>query len=200
MKHIQDYTAYQLRPRNRLRQLVRDWYLESAARLVKGRGIDLGCGPGELLQRLPEGSIGLEVNPALVQHCRSRGMDVRLYDPQGDCYRLADLTPGAYDSLILSHVLEHLQCPAESLRTLLHSARRLALRRVLVIVPGKKGFASDPTHRHHIDAGFFKANSLESTAGYKIAAQNSFPGNIRLLGSVFTHHEFRIVYDSVNSP
>ncbi|HEY0708378.1 MAG TPA: methionine biosynthesis protein MetW, partial [Polyangia bacterium] len=79
----QRYTAYQS-DRSFARKWVRGFYLRSAAALLKGPTIDFGCGVGELLTRLPKGSVGLEINPATVEHCRGRGLDVVLYDADGD--------------------------------------------------------------------------------------------------------------------
>jgi SAM-dependent methyltransferase len=198
MDRIQNYTAYQLRPRGRLRQFVRNLYLARTLRVLKGRTIDFGCGAGELLQKMSPGSIGLEINPVLVEYCRDRGMDVRLYNPKNDGYKLVDFIPGVYTSLVLSHVLEHLDYPAESLRSLLQAARRLGLRRVVVIVPGKMGFISDPTHKRHIDAVFLKTEGLLSVFGYQAVSQDYFPGNMLFLGNILTHHELRVVYELIS--
>ena len=49
---------YQL-DRSPLRKLLRRPYLRAAAGFVEGAAVDLGCGVGELLSRLPAGSMGL---------------------------------------------------------------------------------------------------------------------------------------------
>lgn len=51
------YTSYQT-DRAPLRKLVRKIYLRSAQSLLRGPTLDFGCGVGELLGRLPEGSRG----------------------------------------------------------------------------------------------------------------------------------------------
>lgn len=104
----QRYTDYQSQ-RSALRKWVRRAYLRSAAGQLKGRVLDFGCGVGELLERLPEGSLGLEYNPATVEHCRRKGLDVAVYDGFADDWNLSVLPPGRrFESMVISHVLEHL--------------------------------------------------------------------------------------------
>ena len=55
------YTKYQT-DRSAIRKLVRRGYLRSARNKLCGATSDLGCGVGELLASLPEGSMGLEYN------------------------------------------------------------------------------------------------------------------------------------------
>lgn len=197
MDYDRSYTEYQLKKRSWLRQWVRKIYLKATLRLLKGRTIDFGCGPGELLRKLPPGSIGLDINQTTVEYCRREGLNVHLYDPQRDKYSLSDYTPGKYDSLLLSHVLEHLDSPDLVLHSLLQAARRLGIRRVVIIVPGKKGFAFDSTHRTYIDRSFFKNHKLTEVEGFRIVEQRYFPMNVHVIENVFSYLEFQIVYDKM---
>src|SRR6476659_9778280 len=134
------YTRYQLQ-RSSLRKLVRRAYLQSALSQLQGPTVDFGCGVGELLERLPAGSVGLEINPVSVDHCRASGLDARLYDGYADGWALGVLSPDqGLRSLVISHVLEHLDDPMHILSALLGSCRRLGISRVLVIVPGQRGY------------------------------------------------------------
>ena len=67
-------------------------------------------------------------------------------------FDLGDLPVGQFRSLVIAHVLEHLPDPATAIDRLLSASRRLGIRRVVVVVPGAKGFASDKTHKTFIDS------------------------------------------------
>jgi SAM-dependent methyltransferase len=191
------YTEYQLKKRGLLRRIAREYYLNAATKLLKGRVIDFGCGVGELLQRLPVGSVGLEINPVTVAYCRSKRLDVRLYDPEKDHYQLDDFKDGSFETLILNHVLEHLKNPDQVLRSLLQASRRLGIEKTVIIVPGKKGFSFDSTHLTYIDRDFFINHHLTDAEGFRIVDQIYFPLNLRFIENFFTHFEFHIIYEKI---
>ena len=61
-----EYTEYQSN-RSRIRKLARTPWLRAAEAYVEGPAVDLGCGVGELLARLPAGSMGLEINRSTIE-------------------------------------------------------------------------------------------------------------------------------------
>jgi SAM-dependent methyltransferase len=189
----QSYTDYQLN-RGALRKFVRRAYLRNVSKHCHGPVIDFGCGVGELLSRLPEGSLGLEINPATVEHCARSGLNVKLYDPQEDNYRLDGLPRNRFNTLVISHVLEHLDNPERVLTALLNSAERLGLTQLIAIVPGIKGYASDTTHRTFIDPGFIRKHGLLSVSSWKLEHEEFFPFNTPLVGRVFTHNEYMMIF------
>src|SRR5690554_2065072 len=155
----QSYTEYQT-DRNFFRKLVRRAYLRSARTQLAGATLDFGCGVGELLSRLPEGSKGLEYNHATVEHCRRKGLDVDWYDGNQDGWKLSVIDPGRrFRSMLISHVLEHLDEPMGVLNRLLEAAAKLDIERVLVIVPGKAGYRIDDTHRTFVDMGMLSSRT-----------------------------------------
>ena len=186
------YTDYQS-DRSRVRRFVRRAYLRHQAGLVRGPTVDFGCGVGELLSRLPVGSMGFEINEATVAHCQARGLDVRQYDPTTDEYQLLDLVEGRFTSLICAHVLEHLDGPIATLKSLLAASARLQLKRVVAIVPGELGFASDDTHRTLVGADDLRA--VDATSGYSLTTLRWFPIDTPRLSTRFTHHELTAVFD-----
>ena len=188
------YTQYQL-DRSWLRKFVRRLYLGSALSKLQGPTVDFGCGVGELLRRLPKGSIGLEINPVSVAHCRQQGLDALVYDGESDDWSLGVLEPmSGFESLIASHVFEHLEQPMQKLSSLLRACRRLNISRVLVIVPGRHGYESDDTHRTFIDLEMLSDPYVTEGTGFELASSRYFPGNLRELGNLLTHHELQATF------
>jgi trans-aconitate methyltransferase len=190
----EDYARYQL-DRSWLRKFVRRIYLQSATAQLAGPTVDLGCGVGELLSRLPEGSIGLDINPISVEHCHHRGLDAQVYDGEADDWSLRILE-GRRDlrSLVVSHVLEHLDAPMGKLSRLLAACAGLGISRVLVIVPSYRGFASDDTHRTFIDAAMLSDPSVTRGTGFTLCRARHFPIDAATAGKFFTHLELQAVF------
>jgi SAM-dependent methyltransferase len=190
-----DYTSYQA-DRAAWRRLLRRPWLRAAEGFVSGPAVDLGCGVGELLERLPAGSMGLEINPASIAHCREKGLDVGYYDGTADDWGLGPVRARLtrFDTLILSHVLEHLDDPVDVLHRLLSAARPLDLRQVLVVVPGRAGFRHDDTHRTFVDRAMLAAAAVSRDTGFALTHTSYFPGNLRRVGDWFTYHELRAVF------
>ena len=197
----QRYAAEQLRrSRHPLRRLVKGYYLRNILRDVRGPGIDFGCGAGQLLERLPEGSIGLEVNPALVQALQARGLNVLRYDPEADGLALAALTENRYSTFVMAHVLEHFADAAASLRILLGSCRRLGVGRVILVVPGWKGYLSDATHKTFVDLAYLEREGLLDCEDYVLQQARYFPVDRAALGKHFVFHELTVVLQQRSSP
>ena len=93
--------------------------LASYASLFAGAGdvLDVGCGRGELLERLREEGVtarGVELNHEMAAVCRARGLAVNEGDAVGYLERLPDASLGG---LFAAQVVEHLE-PAYLLRFL----------------------------------------------------------------------------------
>jgi SAM-dependent methyltransferase len=71
--------------------------------------VDVGCGRGELLDLLKQRGIkarGVDANPAMVELCRSRGLDVECADALGYLQRQPDATIGGLAAI---QVVEHFE-------------------------------------------------------------------------------------------
>jgi 2-polyprenyl-3-methyl-5-hydroxy-6-metoxy-1,4-benzoquinol methylase len=71
--------------------------------------VDVGCGRGELLDMLKQRGVtarGVDVNPAMVEVCRSRGLAVDAGDAVGYLARQSDASIGA---LVAIQVVEHFE-------------------------------------------------------------------------------------------
>jgi SAM-dependent methyltransferase len=156
---VEGYDAYFEQLKNRLP--ISYWYrygwlYPRISRHLKGRVLDIGCGLGDMVHYRP-GTVGVEVNPKAVAHCRARGLDVRPMQP--DKLPFED---HSFDGLILDNVLEHLERPQK----LLSEMRRLLRPHGVSVVgvPGRRGYAWDSDHKRFYDeAGL---NACMAQAGF----------------------------------
>ena len=148
-----------------------------------------------MLACLPAGSIGLDINPFLVESLRMKGLNVIHYDAELDRFLLAALSENRYSTFIMAHVLEHFADAAVILRTLLSSCRRLAVQRFILVLPGWKGYRSDDTHRTFVDRRYLQREGLLSCEGYALTHIRYFPIDHEAVGRYFVFHELIVVYD-----
>lgn len=163
-------------------------YRAHLRRLRLGRTLDVGCGTGRNLRALDAGSVGVDHNPYSVGIAREAGLsavttDEFLADPE-----LAK--PGAFDSMLVAHVVEHLQ--PDDARTVLGSYVPFirAGGRVVLITPQERGYRSDATHVAFSDTATLRELSLD--LGLTPERAYSFPLP-RVAGRVFTYNEFVLV-------
>lgn len=138
-----DYFDY-LKRRSMLGWLYRKyWLYPRLCRRLSGIVLDVGCGIGDLLA-FRSGTVGTDINPRAVAWCRDKGYRAKLM--------MLDTLPfktAVFDGVVLDNVLEHIVSP----EPLLAEVRRV-LRpgaRVMIGVPGSKGYASDPDHKVFYD-------------------------------------------------
>lgn len=181
-----------------LRTFIRGFYLRRIASHCQGRTADIGCGSGALLKLLQPGSVGYEINQAAVSHCHRLGLNVHLISPVKPLEQIALTLPEKCDSLAMNHVLEHLEDPQQYLSDLLELVYRTSIRRLIFILPGKKGYASDVTHRNFIDKTWFEKNVFSTNPGLRIMASYYYPVNFAWFGNFFRHNEWHMVLEVKN--
>jgi SAM-dependent methyltransferase len=158
MTDHQQYLAY-LRGRSALGAFYRrHWLYPRLARRLRGKCLDIGCGIGDMLLFRPQ-TIGVDINPGAVQACRERGAQAHVMEP--DRFSFDSFT---FDSALMDNVLEHIAEP----RPLLVEVGRVLCPggHLLVGVPGRRGWASDPDHKV-----FYDEDSLRecvSAAGFNL--------------------------------
>lgn len=190
------YASSQIaRSRHPLRRIVKSFYLANVIADVRGRAIDLGCGAGQLLRRLPTGSLGVEINPYLVEQLNAEGLPVLDYNAAQDDFALSPIPVGQYETLVMSHVLEHFDNAHEVVRRLLRGCARIGIRRVVLILPCEVGYRSDATHKTYVDADYLRAHALTDCEGFCVSRMSHFPLDRAWIGRYFVFHEFKVVYD-----
>ena len=162
------------------RRFVPDPYRWNIRRSRLGRVLDVGCGVGRCLGFNDGNGVGVDHNPASVEACRRRGLVA--YTPA----EFDALDPGLFDSMLLSHVLEH-TTPGEG-RELLE--RYLPFVRpggvVMLITPQAAGQRSDPTHVRPLDREDLRRELLDLGATEVLTRSFPFPA---VVGRWFTHNE-----------
>ncbi|MEU6312733.1 class I SAM-dependent methyltransferase [Streptomyces sp. NPDC047014] len=162
-------------------------YRWNLRRLRLGRVLDIGCGLGRNLAHCGPDSVGVDHNPHSVRTCRERGLNAYVPDELAEA---PDCGPGSFDSLLVAHVLEHVD--EETGENLLE--QYLPLVRpggsVVMITPQEVGFRSDATHIRWV--GFEELRDHAGRAGIAVRRTYSFPFP-RSAGRVFPYNEFVLV-------
>jgi len=166
-------------------------YRWNLRRLRPGFTLEVGCGIGRNLEHLRGDGVGLDHNPHSVAAARAVGL--RAFTPEE--FRGTEWDrPAAFDSLLLSHVAEHMR--RDQLLSLLRTHLPYVRSRgqLILITPQEVGFASDPSHVEFMDLAFLRAVAEE--LGLAPVRDFSFPFP-RPLGRVFIYNEFVSVSRSV---
>jgi SAM-dependent methyltransferase len=159
-------------------------YRWNLRRLHPGFTMDIGCGLGRNLLHLKGNGIGIDHNPHAVAIARSRG--IQAFTPedfQGSQFNRPDL----FDSILLSHIAEHLT-ETEVVELLKAYLPRLKPNgQVIIICPQDYGYRSDPTHVQFLDFG--QLRNIARQAGLMPVREYSFPFP-RVFGHLFKYNEF----------
>ena len=191
-----DYATIQIkRAVNPFRAFIKNFYLQNVLKHIQGPSIDYGCGAGQLLEKLPYNSIGVELNPILIDYLKNKGLDIipANNDLLFSEFKLFEINK--FGTLILSHVLEHFENANLVLVNLFKITSLLNINRVIIVVPGIKGYLSDETHKTFIDYEYLKENNLLAVNGYSITKCEYFPVNLKFLSKLTKYHELVLIYD-----
>jgi 2-polyprenyl-3-methyl-5-hydroxy-6-metoxy-1,4-benzoquinol methylase len=156
----------------RWKRWVPNPYRWNVRRLATGRVLDVGCGIGRCLDFVRPRGVGVDPNESAIAVCRENGHEAFVPDEFASTYP-ADVASQQFDTLLCSHVLEHLDeaTGVELIRSYLpylgHDAR------VLLITPQERGQQSDSTHVRLMDAAALGA--LADQCGLVIERISSFP-------------------------
>jgi len=157
-------------------------YRWNIRRLRLGRALEVGCGIGRVLAMLDAG-VGVDHNADSVAVARERGLRAWTTSEWPTC---PDAVPGTFDSLVLAHVLEHVDEPAGDALLAEYLPYLRPSARLLLICPQERGYASDATHVRFLDAADMEASARR--AGFTPTRSWSFPLP-RAAGRAFTYNE-----------
>jgi SAM-dependent methyltransferase len=171
-------------------------YRWNLKRLNPGKTLDVGCGVGRHLIHLPHGSVGIDFNESSVSKVRSSGYDAYTPEEFFSDEKYGNEQP-AFDSILLSHVLEHLTLDEsrDALSTYLPYLKEGG--RVIVMCPQEKGYATPPQGHTKGEAHVTFLDSIDiqeilKRFGLEIDAAYSFPFP-RRMGKIFRHNETVVV-------
>jgi SAM-dependent methyltransferase len=157
-------------------------------RLDPGFTLDVGCGIGRNLLHLGRRGVGVDTNEHCVRAARARGLVA--FTPAEFFERTEYNRPERFDTILLSHVAEHMT--EDEVIGLLQLYDPLLRRggRAILISPQEAGFRSDPTHVELMD--FDRLSRISTRLGFVVERTYSFPFP-RWAGRVFTYNEFVVV-------
>ncbi len=153
--------------------------------LEPGFVLEVGCGIGRNLGHLAGRAVGVDVDVDSVRHARDV-LGYEAYTPAefAASDRAAD---GTFDSLLFSHVLEHVDSATATALVRDHLRYLRKGGRVIVITPQELGYASDETHVRFVDHA--ACEELARALGLRVEKAYSFPFP-RIAGRVFKYNEF----------
>jgi trans-aconitate methyltransferase len=164
----------------------RDFYLthfiypRCAAEFSPGLIYDIGCGMGAFLEYCKKRNLparGFDSNPKLVERCQKRGFEAVQEDivcPKGNY-------PPA-PNLICDNVLEHLT--PDEINSFFSGVKQYWMPGgvLLVIVPNRRGYQSDPTHKTFVDETVIRQmtakHGLTLVRQYRHPIRWRFPGEL----------------------
>ncbi|MEW6722936.1 MAG: class I SAM-dependent methyltransferase [Candidatus Micrarchaeota archaeon] len=144
--------------------MQRDWKGIS----TEGRKVlDFGCGTGYKIS-LIEGAVGFDESPFAREFCAKKGLRVT-----GD---LSSLRDGSFDCVLISHVLEHVPVPTETLdriRALLKPGGRIIV--VLPVDFFHKASLSMDENQHLYAWNLQAINNLLTSRGFRVVSNEVMP-------------------------
>lgn len=161
-------------------------YRWNLRRLRLGATLDAGCGIGRNLAHLPPGSAGVDHNYESVLTARAGGLKAYTVEE----FEAAFAGKAQFDSLLVAHVLEHMDERGADDLLNRYLRRVKSGGRVVLITPQERGFASDSTHVRFIT--FAGLRRLAAAHALVEEAAFSFPFP-RFAGKIFPYNEFVFV-------
>lgn len=165
-------------------QIPYRWFLK---RQQPGFMLEIGCGIGRNLLNNGGQGVGIDHNPTSITLARQRGLTA--FTPAD--FNTSEFNQEArYDSLLLSHVIEHMTF--DEARSLVSSYLKYVKPggKVILICPQPAGFRADKTHVEYFDIRLMKR--LTQELKLEITQEASFPF-VSWVGSFFKYNEWVIL-------
>ena len=159
-------------------------YRWNIRRLHLGRTLDVGCGIGRNLHHLGAAGVGVDHNIDSIAVARSQGLTA--YTPE-EFLESADCGRASYDTMLLAHVVEHMDRDAAVGLLRYYLAYLKEGGRVVFITPQEAGYRTDQTHVRFVD--FDGLADLATAIGFITTRKYAFPFP-RITGKIFPYNEF----------
>ena len=163
------------------------WHIR---RIVREPALEVGCGIGRVLQFAPDQIEGVDHNPHAVVTCRERGLNAC------DTEEFLARPVKKYQSLILSHVLEHMSLDTAHDVLSSYLPNLDVGGKLILICPQERGYRSDATHEFFMD--YDAMVGLCKQLGLSVRSKYSFPFP-RSFGELYIYNEFVVVAEKVPS-
>ena len=162
-------------------QLPYKWNLN---RINPGFTLEIGCGLGRNLAHLRGNGVGIDHNNHSVEFAKNIGLDA--FTVKG--FYQSNFSIGTqFDSLLLSHVAEHMTLSKVKEIILQYKRHLKPNGQLILITPQERGFNSDNSHIEFMD--FDKLNMVGNMCGFSQRKAFSFPLP-RFMGKLFIYNEF----------
>lgn len=149
--------------------------------LTDGPILDLGFGAGAFMKFASSKGYkisGIDSNPKFVEKAKSSGYEVYL----GDLTDLDNVDDNIQNAIV-DNVLEHLDESSIEKFLKIFSRKLSNTGKLIIIVPGEKGFTHDPTHETFVDYNLL--NKICKKHDLKIEKFYRFPFNSHFISKVF---------------
>jgi len=145
---------------------------------IEGISLDIGCGIGDFLE-FNNNTIGLDLNPELVDICLSKGLDAKVMEEDK-----IPFDDSSFDNIILDNVLEHIDKPDGILQEIKRVLKKE--KNIIIGVPGKLGYSKDDDHKKFYN----KKSLIDLMEKYKFQKIEIFgmPLNIGLLENIMRQY------------
>lgn len=153
----------------------------------KDSTLDFGCGIGDFL-KFRGNTVGVDINPYNVAHCIESGHLSKLLNTTDLPFAVE-----SFDTVLMDNVIEHIDNPTPILIECIRVLKRRG--RIIIGVPGQKGFLSDADHVQFYDEASLK--QLLVPHGFALTRSFSTPFFVRStkLGNIFTRYCEYYIFD-----
>jgi SAM-dependent methyltransferase len=167
--------------------LRRVFYINPIVKEFKGHVLDIGCGVGVFLESYSGPSLGIDAHENNVKICQEKKINAIKADAN------SFIQENTFDTVLLSHVLEHLARPSHVLENAYLSTKRSGC--IIIVLPCLKGFISGFNdlighkqfiNEEYVDYYLLKKFNCEKLKSYK------FP-----FVELGKYRELRIIYRKV---
>ena len=131
-----------------------------------GNILDIGCGLGLFLQT-NDNALGVDINEHCVLHCQGLLPDRVQIMKENQL----PFSSNTFGSIVLDNVIEHIDDPTLLIEEAIRVSRKNG--RIIILVPGRKGFTRDADHKTFYDFNGIK--ELAMRHDLKVLFQRSLP-------------------------